>query len=225
MQKPLDIREVSRDPILPLLKRRRTAASNTTPKRNCSGPDLPVTDDVTAKESAKKRRALNEPDQTNIAAASNTEPSRSEPVVRDATEEETAAKRRALAEPDDVEEMGDMDARFPPESSRNDTATPSSTRNSKDCVDAKEKQAQQANAAEARASNTLKRGIGDLATSAELETEAAKQKAAGTREYFGASAATKLRKQLAASPAPPVRTSDGAASEAASSKNSTGENE
>ena len=102
LQKSPDIREVSRDPILPLLKRRRTAASDSTPKRNCSGPDLPVTDDVTAKEPAKKRQALNESNQTNIAAASNTQPSK------------------------------------------------------RDCVDAKEKQGQQANAAEAGARNTLK---------------------------------------------------------------------
>ena len=145
--------------MLPLLKRRRIAASDSTPKRNCSGPDLPVTDDVTAKESEKKRRALNEPHQTNIAAANNTESGKSEPVIRDASEEETIAKRRTLTEPDDVKEMGDMDARFPVQSSRVHTATSSSTQNPKDCVDAKEKQGQQANAAEARARNTLIRGI------------------------------------------------------------------
>ena len=116
LQKPPDIREVSRDPNQPLLKRRRIAASDSTPKRDCNGSDL------------------------------------------------------------------------------------------------------QANAAEARARNLLKRGIGDLATSAELETEAAKQIAAGTREYFGASAAAKLRKQIAASPAPPARTSDGSSSKAATSE-------
>ena len=159
LQRQPDIREVSRDPILPLLKRRRTAASDSTPKRTRSSPDLPVTRDATPQESAQKRRYLNEPEQTNITATSNTKPNKSEPVIRAATEKETAAKRSALTEPDDIEEMSEMDARFPPESSRVDTATPSSTRNSKDCVDAKEKQAQQANAAEARARNTLKRGI------------------------------------------------------------------
>ena len=132
--------------MLPLLKRRRTAANDSTPKRDCSGPDLSVTDNVTAKESAKKRRTLNEPDETNIAAVKN-------------------------------------------------------------CVISKEKQGQQASAAEARARILLKRGIGDLATLTELESEAARQKAAGTHEYFGASAATKLRKQLAASTAPPVHAS------------------
>ena len=35
LQKSPDIREVSRDPILPLLKRRRTAASDSTPRRDC----------------------------------------------------------------------------------------------------------------------------------------------------------------------------------------------
>ena len=170
--------------MLPLLKRRRIAASDTMPKQNCNGPDLRVTDDVTEKESVNKRRTLHEPHQTNIAAASNTESRKSEPVIRDATEEETIAKRRTLTEPDDVKEMGDMDARFPVQSSRVHTATSSSTQNPKDCVDAKEKQGQQANAAEARARNTSKRGIGDLATSTELETEAAKQIAAGTRAYL-----------------------------------------
>ena len=143
--------------MLPLLKRRRTAANDCTPKRDCSGPDLSVTDNVTAKESAKKRRTLNEPDETNIAAASNTEQSKSDPVIRDTTEEERVAKRRTLTEPDDVKDMGDMDARFPVESSRVHTATSSSTQNSKNCVDAKEKQGLQANAAEARARNILKR--------------------------------------------------------------------
>ena len=91
------VREVSRDPELPTLKRRRVP---------------PVTPNVTKTIDT----------QTNLSAASNTKPSKSEPVIRDATEEETAAKRRALTEPEDIEEMGDMDARFPPENAREPVA-------------------------------------------------------------------------------------------------------
>ena len=51
-----------------------------------------------------------------------------------------------------------------------------------------------ANAAEQRASDAALRGIGDPQASSELDREAAKQEAAGTRSIFGASAALKLRK-------------------------------
>ena len=51
-----------------------------------------------------------------------------------------------------------------------------------------------ANAAEQRASDAALRGIGDPQALSELDREAAKQEAAGTRSVFGASAALRLRK-------------------------------
>ena len=76
------------------------------------------------------------------------------------------------------------------------------------------KQAASANAAEVRAREARSRGIGNL-------TEAEKQDAAGTRNYFGAAAATKLRKQLAASRAASASTGAAAAEQLPSSSSST----
>ena len=54
-----------------------------------------------------------------------------------------------------------------------------------------------ANAAEQRANDAALNGIGDSQALSELERETVKQEAAGTRSFFGASAALRLRKTLA----------------------------
>ena len=119
-----------------------------------------------------------------------------EPLIRDATAEEAARKRKALNEPDHVEEYEMEDST----SAKKQRTAASSDSNSKqtgtDDVVARDKAAA---AAAARVEQSRSRGVGSLSTLSELEAEATKQAAKGTRDCFGAEAASKLRKQLAAS--------------------------
>ena len=57
------IRLISRDTTQPTLKRRLTSPDIGTTSKIIDGPEEPVIRDATGEESAKKRRALNEPDQ------------------------------------------------------------------------------------------------------------------------------------------------------------------
>ena len=144
---------------------------------------------------------------------------KNEPLIRRTTDDEETAKRKALTEPDDVQEVGDMDALIPSKRMRattvanSDEEQPYREKHADGGEDgSKEDKARTtdgtrekaADKAEARAMAARGRGVGDL-------SEAAKQEAAGTRGYFGASAAAKLRRQLAASLASSKRSSNEAA--------------
>ena len=148
-----------------------------------------------------------------------------EPLIREATMEEAVAKRKQLAEPERVEEVGDMDKLLRSKQARTEQSTVGSHTVDLLCDSCGEKvclpwcagptsvsgrqgaretfpdalRNKSASAAEERTQATRFRGVGDQPTLREQERETRKQNAAGTQEYFGASVAAKLRKQLAVS--------------------------
>ena len=174
------MREISRDSNLPALKRKRISTVKD------ESVDTARVDSTTQK--------FNDPDHASISAV--------EPLIRASTIEEATAKRRALSEPDHVEEI-DMDKlessgrtkQCASSSQTIDEPETSSKRANGPVGDVSEKAA---DAAAARALVAKKRGLGDPSVQSAQEAAATRHAASGTGDCFGASAATRLRRQLEA---------------------------
>ena len=207
------VREVDRDPQMPTLKRRRVppltpnVAEHTSqkldePRQTSASSTEPMIRRATEEEAEKKRRLLNEPehveevDMDELENSSHNMTDAKKPFSHDATTEETTKKRHAANESDHVKKY-DLEDSTSGKKLRREGGTESSSGSKHKGNDdvARDKAAA---AATTRAEHARRRGVGNLQTLAELEAETAKQEAKGTRDCFGAEAAAKLRKQLAA---------------------------